>query len=531
MNNKNKKPIIFIVLLFTVLLIVGGTIAYYTSTDTFSNEFETGIYQIQVQENFISPDDWTPGTTTPKEVIATNKGNVDVAVRVKLTENWIDANGDPLPLRDSNYRYAAIINLANDNRWKYNYSDGYYYYNYYLKPNESTTSLIKSVTFNPNVNISQDKNCETVNGITTCATSLGGYSGGKYTLTVDIETCQYDEYRNIWNVDQTIREHVDCLMVHNSNSSTTFGKEIYRNTFESITTVENKNIPNNAIDSWDVSNDNNGSVMAWYTDADNNGMYELYIGQNGGVIANYDSSYAFSNFTKAESINLTNYNTKYVESMTRMFNYFGYDASSVNLDLRGFNTSNVTTTTYMFVEAGHNANSFVVNVTGWDTKNVSRADYTFSQSGYEASTYEIIGLNDWNTENMTNMKAMFSYAGRNATTWSIGNLSNWDTRKATTMVGMFNVAGTNATTWNDIGTLKIYTNNMSQIFLSCGSAKATLNIYSNPDSYGYYEAFSGSAINTGSGITVNYSSAVTNIDSIIATKSNNSNVVKGTQLD
>ena len=78
-------------------------------------------------------------------------------------------------------------------------------------------------------------------------------------------------------------------------------------------------------------------------------------------------------------------------------------------------------------------------------------------------------------------------------------------------------------------TLKIYSNSIASIFCGVQNAKATVNIYSNPT---YYSgAFDGASTKTGSGITVNYSSTTTNIDAIIATKSSNSNVVKGSQLD
>ena len=71
------------------------------------------------------------------------------------------------------------------------------------------------------------------------------------------------------------------------------------------------------------------------------------------------------------------------------------------------------------------------------------------------------------------------------------------------------------------------------MFYNCKGGKATLNIYSNPSSgtSGYDEAFYNAALTLDSGITVNYSSATTNIDAIIATKSDTSNVVKGVQLD
>ena len=202
----NKKPLIFILLLLTISIIVGATIAYYTSSDTFENEFDTGTYKIETQETFVSPENWTPGTTTPKTVIATNKGSTPAAVRIKLTPSWKDANGDPLSLTDSHNTEAAIINFADnlDSRWTY--SNGYYYYNYYLDENGSTTSLLKSVTFNPNVDISSTKDCteDENTHATTCTTETTGYGGGTYELKVEVETCQYDKYKEIWNTNVTI---------------------------------------------------------------------------------------------------------------------------------------------------------------------------------------------------------------------------------------------------------------------------------------------------------------------------------------
>ena len=44
---RNKKPIIFMLLLSVVCMVAGGTLAYYTSTDTFNNEFNAGTYQVE----------------------------------------------------------------------------------------------------------------------------------------------------------------------------------------------------------------------------------------------------------------------------------------------------------------------------------------------------------------------------------------------------------------------------------------------------------------------------------------------------
>ena len=106
---KNKKPILFIIILLLALVVIGVTVAYYTSNDTFSNEFNTSVYKMIAEENFQSPDNWTPGTTTPKEVYAINQGDVEAAVRIKIEESWIGNDDTELDLSDSHDNRAAII--------------------------------------------------------------------------------------------------------------------------------------------------------------------------------------------------------------------------------------------------------------------------------------------------------------------------------------------------------------------------------------------------------------------------------------
>ena len=169
--------------------------------------------------------------------------------------------------------------------------------------------------------------------------------------------------------------------------------------------------------------------------------------------------------------------------------------------------------------------------TNLDTSQVTSFDYMFYQAGYNSSvtSFTLTGLNNWNTSNVTSMYNMFYYVGRYATTWNIGDLSNWNTSSTTTMYRMFYYAGYSATTLNSIGTLKVYATNIYQMFYYSRYMKATLNIYSNPSTY--TGVFNTAANQTDALITVNYSSATTNIDNIIATKSSDSNVVKGIQLD
>ena len=492
MENKNKKPLIFIALLFSVFLIVGGTIAYYTSSDTFNNEFDTGTYKIETQEAFVSPDNWTPGTTTPKTVIATNKGNTPAAVRIKLTPSWEDKDGNPLPLSDGTNE-AAIINFASNLNSKWTYDNGYYYYKKALNENESTTSLLKSVTFNPNVSFDETKDCDTVNGVTTCTTTFNDYAGGKYTLQIEVETAQFDKYKEIWGTDVNLKAPIqrDKVLMTNlydydDEIHQTFGKDIDRDSFESIVIVDNVNIPNDAINSWDCSEAQNESVMCWYTNVnaededEYSTYYELYIGQEGGVVANPNSSWAFSFFSSVKYLDLSYLDTSIVTDMSYMFDNNGYGESTWNISgLSNFDTSNVTNMKNMFSYSGYYATTFELDLSGWDISRVTNMSYMFSSAGFRSTTWNIGDISNWDTSQVTDMSGVFQGAGHNATTWNIGNLSGWDTSKVTNMYEMFSGAGYKSTTWS-VGDLGGWdTSNvtdMSFMFSSAGYNSQTFNI-------------------------------------------------------
>ena len=198
---KKKINIIGIIIL---LLSVGVTIAYLQSTDTFENIFNAGTYSVVTHEEFTSPDNWAPGNTTNKTITTTNEGTIPVRVRVKLEENWISKNGNPLDLTFKKYidvskvktENVSIINFANQEDW---IKDGdYYYFVGELAPGETTSSLIESVTFNPEYH--GDITCTTVDNVETCESSNDGYIGGTYTLNITTETVQSDAYQEVWNL-------------------------------------------------------------------------------------------------------------------------------------------------------------------------------------------------------------------------------------------------------------------------------------------------------------------------------------------
>ena len=197
-KNKNRK--ILAVLSISLFTFLGGTLAYFTTSTTFKNVFNTAKYETQIIEDFVSPDDWTPGTTTKKEITVTNKGTIDMAVRASYEEKWVDANGNELSLTDAEGNVASIINF--NSGWTKD-ADGYYYYGSKdsltaLTPNTTSNSFISGVTFNSNIVATLTK-AESADGKTITYTSSGnGYDDAKYTLTVRIDTVQYDQANNVW---------------------------------------------------------------------------------------------------------------------------------------------------------------------------------------------------------------------------------------------------------------------------------------------------------------------------------------------
>ena len=225
----NKKRFILVLIL---LIGIGGVFAYFFNRTTFSNVFKARSGPVIItEEDFESPSDWVPGTTTTKTLDIINENDYAVGVRVKFDESWVSGNGDELslyqcqdystdtcteddwtPLDDVTHNYiygtycvnhkvctnavkAAVINYSNLNKWKFG-DDGYLYYSTSLAKNATAESPIASVTFNED--IIGDIECTTSNGTTNCQSSSDSYDGGTYTLKLTTEMIDYDNFDTIW---------------------------------------------------------------------------------------------------------------------------------------------------------------------------------------------------------------------------------------------------------------------------------------------------------------------------------------------
>ena len=133
-----------------------------------------------------------------------------------------------------------------------------------------------------------------------------------------------------------------------------FGTDVLRKDIEELTFSSSGKVPEEAVQSFDLSEKQNKSVMAWYTDKDKNGLYEMTIGQDKGVVANSNSAYLCCDVGRVDGIE--NLYTTGVKDMSYMFFQYRADApfEKAVLDLGdNFDTSAVENMDGMFWYTSH----------------------------------------------------------------------------------------------------------------------------------------------------------------------------------
>ena len=250
---------------------------------------------------------------------------------------------------------------------------------------------------------------------------------------------------------EVLPAETNLMRSYTENSQLDYHNDEYREKITSIEILNNKNIPSDAVQSWDVSERQDGSVMAWIiNDQENEGFYKLYIGGDGGVVANPNSSNLFALFRQAKIIDLTNLDTSHVTNMQNMFlgctnlnqlNISNFNTSNVTnmksmfnscpnlteLNLSSFNTSNVIDMSEMF--SGDNNLRNINFGQKFDTSNVTDMSIMFNA----CTSLESLDVSKFNTSRVTNMLRMFN----ECTNLESLDVSNFDTSKVTNMMFMF----------------------------------------------------------------------------------------------
>ena len=140
----------------------------------------------------------------------------------------------------------------------------------------------------------------------------------------------------------------------------------------SITFKNDKNIPNDAVETWDMSEAGDNSIIGYIVkDSYDENYYHAYIGSDGIIDSNPNSSFMFAGFTNLRIINFGNFNTSTVTNMTGMF----MSASTLeSINLSSFDMSNVTDMSGMFIYC-ENLNS--LDLSRFDASNVTNMEMMF----------------------------------------------------------------------------------------------------------------------------------------------------------
>ena len=178
-------------------------------------------------------------------------------------------------------------------------------------------------------------------------------------------------------------------------------------------------------ESWDISSAKNKTVMARLVpNTDDETTNTLYIQGNGGVVANYDSSYLFYKFSKLTEIE--NINLLDTSNVTNMWYIFRECSSLTSLDVSKFDTSNVTNMSSMFSECNSLTN---LDVSNFNTSKIKNMGYMFSG----CSRLTSLDVSNFNTSKVTSMYDMFE----DCSGLTSLDVSNFNTSQVTSMNSMF----------------------------------------------------------------------------------------------
>lgn len=145
---------------------IGGSLAWFTSSDSVTNPFSTASTDnpsdpnsgIKINEKFNKEeaDNTLPGDTVTKQVNVINKATYDQLIRVKIKKVWKDAKGEEksdLDTKNINLNFENNLTDSNkpeEGKWIEG-SDGYYYYNGIVNPDGQTANLLESVTLSKDI--------------------------------------------------------------------------------------------------------------------------------------------------------------------------------------------------------------------------------------------------------------------------------------------------------------------------------------------------------------------------------------------
>lgn len=268
---KKKHNKIYWIAGIALLCCVSGVFAYWTQELNVHNEFKTARYDTNIEEEFVSPDNWCPGQEINKDVRINNKGTVPVFAKVVLQQKWIRTKNVIAPdgtiiTPKAGEEFSLIFDSAVGNEYAAeilwgnsvvlldsgrtsdidlgipivsNIDDAYgkwlmitdkpdkagnytLYYIGIINQNEKTPLIIDAVTMNPHIQpaiVKKDIYFDSSSNtwiLNSQRNSTYDYENAKYTLIITATTVQAteDAIKEIFGTESDNKEIVDYLAEH-----------------------------------------------------------------------------------------------------------------------------------------------------------------------------------------------------------------------------------------------------------------------------------------------------------------------------
>lgn len=169
---KKRKIMLLASMMLAVLLIAGGTFAWFTaSADPVVNEFTAGTVDLEIKEIFDGAPNVNPGDCYKKVIYIKNTGTKKAYIRIKADAVFTALEGHTLSNDVLRYGLAEPGFFGLLPGWTE--KDGYFYYNHIVYPGHYTKPLL---------------NC---NRICFDGPSMGNeYQGAELKITINAEAIQ-----------------------------------------------------------------------------------------------------------------------------------------------------------------------------------------------------------------------------------------------------------------------------------------------------------------------------------------------------
>lgn len=179
------------------------------------NQFEVASYDIKIEEEFHSPDNWLPGIETNKDVwIKNNREKSDISLNLPIADTVADAEGKWLLVSDVPDSEGTLL----------------LYYIGTIAKEDRSPKLVDAVTMNPPIQPSVLVKKVTFNEqtgqweTTSVLNKTGGYDCARYTMNISATTVQAtkDAVKNVFGTAQdvsTVVEHLTELAGDESTAS------------------------------------------------------------------------------------------------------------------------------------------------------------------------------------------------------------------------------------------------------------------------------------------------------------------------